>query len=513
MLIINYLFGRNNAHVAQSSCRQQAAFPPKTKSKPVQFNVKSFAKAKAVVETQLKETGSTIEKQAKMAEQNIKLKAKTVKNILTGLSKNGHEKQERNLYLQFLQSSQGAIIESNPEDIALVINYCSRVAEQGSASEKDKADIRHLFSKLAAVPENKFDRRLLLANKEKLQRLLSPALDKLLVAEQTNSNLKNNQQHQLDICIAEAKLIFDLGIDPSQRAGGCNGAVLIKNLKGKAIGVFKAPPNRKWDVVGTIKGFFGQNRLFNRRDPMNEPYSEVAMHYFSEIFGFNLSPAATTVEFKNETGAFLAFLGGYQELADVKKELESRDSFSKDELVKWQLAIVAIFASLNFDPHDGNIFVKTAFNAKGEKIITDIKIIDGGNNFAEVLPGQWGSKGHRKEPGDLKISKEKFTPEIIEFIQKNMTDEKYEQFLAKVKQDRPGFMSNEMSVLLRKTIQVLRNAVVKGDIATPHELLNVLTDLDYSKHLKEKPLSVDADDWVMVDIGDDEAEKALSPQI
>lgn len=508
--------GGSNANTAQHSCRKMATAycaSPKSNSKPVRFNVKPASKTSVLVQAKLKETGTAIENKATNVAQSIKLKTKSIKNLVTGLSKKGHQKHERNLYLQFLKSSQGDIIESKPEDIALVVNYASRMINEGTASEKDKEDIRSLFTKLASVPEKNFNRQFFLADQDKLQRVISPDLDKLLTAQEKNSALKDDQQHQLDISIAEARLIFALGIDPTQRAGGCNGAVLVRNLKDEVVGVFKGPPNRKWDIVAAFKDCFGQNRLFNRRNRMNEPLSEVFTRYFDDVFGLNLIPAATMVEFNNESGAFIAFLGGYQELADVKKELESRDSYSTEELVKWQLAIVTIFATLNFDPHDGNIFVRTKINEKGEKIITDIKIIDGGNNFAEVLPGQWGTKGHRREPGNLKISKQKFTPEIIEFIRNNMTDARYEQFAEKVKKERPDFLSDDMDALLRKTMQVLRDAVISGDIANPHELLNVLTDVDYSQHIKQKPLREDMDDWVVLDIGDEQANKVLNSGI
>ncbi len=474
--------------------------PPATKVKVCLNTIgRTVEKATVVVGNKVDQAANDVAGKVNSVRNTVEEVCTSVKQKVATRTKEGQLKHERNVFLYYLACSKGKLEMYPAKDIAVAVDYCVAQAKKGNLSDKDKADIRFFFlDKLSSMPEDKFNRRLLLGGKDALQRIISPELDRLLTEQEQNPSLKDSKQHQLDIAVARAQLAVGVGAGTS-RAGGCNGAVIVKSLEGKAVGVFKAPPsNAGFDPARQVKAWFGQARLFNREDKMNEPYSEVAMHYFDEVFGFNLAPAAKQVELKDESGAFLAFLGGYKELADVVEDLNKRDSFEKDELIKWQTAMVAIFASLNFDPHAGNIFVQMD---KGQ--LSGLKIIDAGNNFAARLPGEWGTKGHRSEPGDLAISKKPFEPEVIEFIKTRLTEENLNSFIAKVKADRPDFWTAEMDVLHRQTLQIVRKNVANGMIASPFELLNILTPGQYAE---QKKVAAMMDDWTIVDIGDDEAE-------
>lgn len=356
-----------------------------------------------------------------------------------------------------------------------VVEYCDKLSQRDEVSDEEKAWIQDILLQLSGLNESLFSRTLL-SHKEKLQRILSSDLDTLLTQEEKEPSLKQNKDHLLDIALAKAQLSTKMGY-LTKRAGGCNGAMIIHDLEDHPVGVFKTPQT---DLISRIKHFFkrclGQERLFNRRDIMNESYSEVAMYYFSEIFGFNLAPAAKMTRMFGREGAFIGFLKDYEELKNVEISLKKKATFDQDELITWQLAMVAIFASWNFDPHNCNILVSMT-NDK----LTHVKVIDAGNNFAERLP-EWGCSGYRTYPSGLSISDKDFDPKVIHFIKENLTIEKLNAFIERVKKDhRPDFISNDMAQILATGILVLRESVVSGKIKTPSALLNIKSAKDLNK--------------------------------
>ncbi|MDP1835763.1 MAG: hypothetical protein Q8K75_07530 [Chlamydiales bacterium] len=415
------------------------------------------------------------------------------------------EENDRNLFIHYQKCVPGDLKKRDPKGIRCAVQHCITRSKVEGLPDNEKYDIRtFLMDKLAPLSSGQFNRSWL-GGHDALQRILSPELDQLLKAQEVDESLQNDNNHQLELALCRAQLAITMGANPS-KAGGCNGAVILKSLEGNAVGVFKVAPERGFfsDPIGKAKDFVGQARLMNRADPNNEPYSEVAMHYFSDIFGFDLAPPATEATFNGKTGAFLLFLGGYQEMSDVISRLEDRNDYTQAELIKWQITVLAIFLSLNFDPHSGNIFVKLDEN----KHIVDIKLIDAGNSFAERLP-TWGSKGHRAEPARFKISREPWQPEVLEFIQNRLTMKRFDEFVSRVKADHPTFWTDKMDTLHRAGFDVVSHSVGEK-IASPRELLQLLTWANYKKYMPEEQpcLHMDDTDFVVVDPTIDTDQKA-----
>ncbi len=225
----------------------------------------------------------------------------------------------------------------------------------------------------------------------------------------------------------------------------------------------------------------GQARLLNQKDELGQQFAEVAAHKFDQAMGFNLAPAATMAEIKGQHGAFIAFLGGYKELKSVEAPLQARRSFSEHEKKVWQMMSVFKFVIGDMDPHSENIFVKTDEDGK----IAEIRVIDHGNSFIEKNPGSWGSKGNQGHWGKYNISKEAFVPEVIDFIQNQLTEDSFESFLKEIGGERQEFMSQGMLHNQLMRLAVLKECVAKGKIKTAEELARIHTQQDFQKHLKD----------------------------
>lgn len=264
------------------------------------------------------------------------------------------------------------------------------------------------------------------------------------------------------------------------KAGGCNGARIVKDSKGNALGIFKTATEE--NLTRQLKKFVGQARLLDNSNE-KEQIAEVAIYCYSKIFGFNMTPAALMISLGSflhkEKGAFIEFLSGYEELAKVSEKLEARSSYTKDEKIIWQKLLLLIYASLNFDPHDENIFVRM----NGDKI-ADLKVIDGGNAVRVIcLPGEILSSGKRSEPAKFKISKEEFEPEVLNFIKTNMTQANLNAFIARIKKQHPTFFTSEMDALHRKTLRLVQEQVLTGKIKTPSDLFQIITERQYNNFL------------------------------
>ncbi|MFQ5729605.1 MAG: hypothetical protein ACE5GN_04510, partial [Waddliaceae bacterium] len=199
------------------------------------------------------------------------------------------------------------------------------------------------------------------------------------------------------------------------------------------------------------------------------------------VFAKRPSPEAIMAEFAGARGAFISFLGEYQELAKVKRTFNRRREFSGEELLKWQKMVIWNFLIGNLDPHDKNIFVK--INAQGE--LVDIRMIDHGNSFPESNPGRFGSRGNLGFWRKFTISQEPFCHEIRQFILDNISEETVTKFFD-ANPDRSHFFKKPMRKLQQARLRLLREQVATGNISTPADLAKVQTNRDYSKLLKSR---------------------------
>jgi len=464
-------------------------FPDKNKKKPVNYKISQAVNECA--QSALKSSSS--------------VKQAVVNKLPALIEKKRLRRQERRLYISFVKGIHGGFKNTPAKDITAVVNRCLHLVKKNKIGKKERAEIRDLFAEFAKLPEDQFDAQLLLANEEKIQRLLSPKLDVLMRAQERVPKLKENKEHQLRIDIARAELAIKMGVKPAQ-AGGQNGAQLIKSLEGKNIGIFKASSD-KLDLMRILKNYVGQARLFDRSNPLNESRAERVVYLFNEAFGLNLIPTAQMISFNGQKGAFISFLREhqpgleYQPLKNVMAKFNKRPkgSYSKEELIIWQKLTLFIGMTLNMDPHDENIFVCIDENGK----LIDAKIIDGGNCFPQFLPGKWGSKGHRADPGMHPISEAEFLPEVMEFIKSDLMQDKFDHFVSQVKQEMPDFWSDQVDELHRMVFRKLKNGIVNGTVKTPENMLNIMTKADFSlisSVCQENNTSLSMDDFFQMPI-------------
>lgn len=390
-------------------------------------------------------------------------------------------KNERNIYWHLLNHDESTF-RCTSKDISLAVHYCIQRVEAGEITSEEVKEMRTFFEKISKLGPDMFDRHALLGGKEALQRMLSTDLDKLLKEEEKDPSIRESTTHQLNLAIARAKVAALVGYGAESAKNGVNGTVIIKDLENHYVGVFKAPPDLKWYQVGEhLKKLVGQSRLLNKKDSYAQQFAEVAAHKFDSIMGFKLAPAATMAQINGKNGAFLAFLGGYKELKDLEGTLESRQTFSQHEKKIWQQMCLYNFLIANMDPHSQNIFAKTD---KANKLL-EFRVIDHGNSFIEYNPGKWGSSGNQGHWGKFNISKEPFEPEVLDFIQTQLTEDKLEKFINEIGGQRTEFWTQGMDNLQRERLALLRHCVATGEIKSPAELSKIHTHEDFTKHLSK----------------------------
>lgn len=363
----------------------------------------------------------------------------------------------------------------HPMDLLSAVQYCQEAVKDDHLNQENKELIRLFFQKIAHLPSSLFDRKKVLGGHEKLQRVISQDLDKLMKAQEESPSLMNDRKHQFAISVAKAELAFVMGVSLKSTGKGANGAAFVMSLEGKYLGVFKAPA--KLGVKEKLKLVVGQARLLNFDDPLGREFSEVAAAKFDDIFGFGFSPEAKMMSFGDKEGAFLEFLGGYLELSSVKQLFNGKERFFEDEIIQWQMMCLHQLLIGNMDPHDENIFVQVDENG----ILKKIAVIDHGNSFIESNPGI-GPKGNQGCWRKYKISKQKFHPQVLEFIRKNLDKEHVEQFIDWVKKERGIFWNDKMDAKIRQRFALMEK-ILDGTIATPRQLGSIHTNEDFKKYL------------------------------
>lgn len=357
-------------------------------------------------------------------------------------------------------------------DIHKVVEYAVFVCENEQLKAKYKAQIRNLFDRLGELSAQSWDRRRNLADKKTLQRVISPELDALYARLELNPEEASNESFQMSMSIAKAELSTRLGVGVHKTAAGVNGAQIIKSLEGDVVGVFKPERKQSWfDIVGLIKRFFGQARLLCNKS-LSQEYAEVAAHKLSKALGFHITPAAQMCKIRNREGAFLAFLKGYKEAKDVIDQLEAKKAYTSNELTLFQKMAAYDFLTGNMDCHDENWFVIM----KGDEI-AEIRVIDHGNSFIESNPAPMSSIGNQYKWGRLKIAKQQFSDEFIQFI-KSMDTKGLDAF---IQETRSCFLNTKMEKLMRERFWTLRMGILTGQIKKASDLAKLHTNDDFAK--------------------------------
>jgi hypothetical protein len=410
-----------------------------------------------------------------------KVSISNIYHCLKGKISKSKIKNRKNIFVCFLNSKID-LSTRKTKDIEQAVKYCKHLAKSGLATPEEKEQIRTLFQKMAVLDEKKFDRKKLLAGEKELQRILSPELDQLYRIQESIPEEKIDNSLKLKINVARAQLAVSLGFGIELTPNGVNGAVFIRSLEGPKIGVFKAPKQTGWlDLTAMAKSHFGQMRLLNKSDALAQEFAEVAAYQLSSRMGFNIAPEATMAEIKGKQGAFIAFLDGYDLMSNHVETFNKRTEFSEREKSMWQMLSIFNFLAGNQDPHGENIFAK--FDEKGH--LVEARMIDFGNAFNEHNPGKWGSIGNQGAWGKYTIAQKEFTKETKGFIQKELTDEKFEEFLEYLRKERSTFMTPKMVELMKDRLTILRECVATGIIKSPKQLSEIHYNEDFDRYFKE----------------------------
>jgi hypothetical protein len=136
--------------------------------------------------------------------------------------------------------------------------------------------------------------------------------------------------------------------------------------------------------------------------------------------------------------------------------------------------------------------------------LVEVRMIDHGNCYLEKNPGEGAPIGNQGYWGKYKISNEAFEPEILEFIRDNLTEAKLDAFVRSIGA-RDKFWTINMDQLQRDRLQILRNAVLKGEIQTSTELAKLHTSKDMAPYIRASnreavDVSTDVGDFAVLDI-------------
>lgn len=324
---------------------------------------------------------------------------------------------------------------------------------------------------------------------EDLGQLRSEKEEILKLPSTDQTKQKQLEEVKLAIRIEKAKLAKLIGIDFVVNKGA-TGTLLIKNLKGKNIGVFKPTHEftpTKAKILNSIKRIFGGQLFYLSHKTDAQAKAEVAAYKLDRHFGFNLSPSSKFLEeFDGKQGTFQSFFKGFQEakeFLDLDSEStalpsleEKANPFSVTDFQK-----MALFDYLigNLDRKEDNWGVAQIKGDDG-KIKTQLKVIDSANAFLCKNPLAGKVKNQYKWKL-LPMAQEKWTPETLNFIRDHLTEKSMHEFIEEMKKD--GFLNEQMEQNLRDRLGVIRSTAAQAG-NTPAMLGNIVSDADILFHLK-----------------------------
>lgn len=222
---------------------------------------------------------------------------------------------------------------------------------------------------------------------------------KLKKEKEEDPTLKKAPEHILARKSAKAKLAFAVGVEPKSPDEGAHLTYFLRSLTGKKVGVFKQATYKDQGIKTLFRWAGGQigigQSLVLNRGKYAEIATEKASYLIKEKLGlhdFEMAPVRITSfnDFsgnKTDKGAFLVFCKDVKLARDVLTDIE-KDTFSKEEKIKFQSAVLYDFLLGNLDRHTENWMV--GVTEEGE--ISRILFIDNAN----VLP--------KEEPSILNLN-------------------------------------------------------------------------------------------------------------
>jgi hypothetical protein len=366
-----------------------------------------------------------------------------------------------------------------------------------------------LFKKIyPLIEENPFSKDNKLS--KLIQEYFSEDIKTLRVEKAQNKNLILDPEHRLKRKIAKGQQVFNFGRAP-ENGKGATGTLKILDVNGKPIGIFKVSDEYiplVTRILNFIKSWIGQLSYLSRKY-MAQPKSERAAFILSRALDLDLAPASSKEMFlQQKAGIFQIFINkekklralanakdiesihqGHQEkctsknlvgkdedtyfeAVEIINHINHKTKYTKEEKNKFQEFAIFDYLIGNLDRHEENWFV--TMSSQGE--ITNIKAIDNANAFPKKQPKK-GSLAARNQYKwkSLKISKAKFSSQILEFVHKKLAPEKIDQYLLQIKQDLPEFLDADMEELFKMRAKVISKLALEQSKISPSILASYST--------------------------------------
>lgn len=294
---------------------------------------------------------------------------------------------------------------------------------------------------------------------------------------------------KLAIRIEKAKLSKYLGIDFLSNKGA-TGTTLVRNLKGRYIGVFKpthphTPLQAK--LLNSIKRIFGGQLYYLSHKTDAQSKAEVVAYMLDRHLGFGLTPSSEFLILDGKEGAFQSFFKGFVEAKDFMNDegmirVDTLPEISRmpplQELTEFQKVALFDFCIGNLDRHEENwgiALIKTKHGGYREAL----KVIDNANAFLCKNPSAEGKVKNQYAWKNLNWARYPFTEEAKQFVEMNLKDEKFKEFFEGLKKDFrfSNFLSPEMEANAYQRLHVIQN-LVSQENTTPAQLGSIVSDAD-----------------------------------
>lgn len=359
--------------------------------------------------------------------------------------------------------------------------------------ENKPEDIKKIFGKIAKLRDAQFifDLKENGVITKKVENTLRKEIETLRAEKEQLRDGKVEsgrtfEEVKLAIRIEKAKLANKLGVDFKANKGA-TGTALIQNLRGKYIGVFKPIHEHtplKAKLLNNIKRIFGGQLSYLSFKTDAQAKAEVAAYRLDRHFGFGLSPESEFLRLDGKEGTFQNFLKEFTEAAQLLEASERTESISLPgagysfDLNQFQKMTIFDYLIGNLDRHEENWGIAHIKTEKG--VEEALKVIDNANAFLCKNPDTEGKVKNQYKWKTLNLAESPFTPEMIDFVQSQLTDSNLDSFIADINKKFPDFLNADMTAALRQRLHVIQNIVKEGK--TPAQLGNIISDADMFLH-------------------------------
>lgn len=258
--------------------------------------------------------------------------------------------------------------------------------------------------------------------------------------EKSNPNLKNNADHILARKIAKARFALSVGIELESTGKGIHGAMFVKSINRKKLGVFKPQEdNRNSPLLNQIGSLLKQKLGQGQEEFLNQGrYAETCTEKAAYLVAKGLDCQDLTVSpvkiinLQNKIGAFLVFAKNTKEAKDIASELDAKLEYTDAELDIFQIFTIFDYLIGNLDRHSSNWLVNWE-NENLKKIVP----IDNANCFPKQVPnfynfGAWMNLFAWK---NFNIANQSFTDKIKEYVKTHLTQKRIEIIISSIDQD------------------------------------------------------------------------------